>query len=104
MFKSKRVRELEEQVLEKERQIVDYKYALELKDIKIEKIQHLINDAPEGCKYGPWCKACEFLKTFYVMERPGRYSAYSHTEIRVCGKAEVCDNFVVNHNYKEITE
>ncbi len=64
---------------------------------KLDKILLDLNTAPEGCKPGPYCKACEFSKNY-------PYSHHSdiidypyldhHNIIYTCGKAETCKNFV----------
>ncbi len=55
---------------------------------KLDKILLDLNTAPEGCKPGPYCKACEFSKNY-------SYSYLGHDNIiYTCGKAETCKNFV----------
>ena len=66
---------------------------------KLDKILLDLNTAPEGCKPGPYCKACEFSKSYSysysyhndIVDYP--YLGH-HNIIYTCGKAETCKNFV----------
>lgn len=58
----------------------------------------LPNSEPEGCKRGPWCKACEFVKT-YTYHQYGSIFSSEIVEYQ-CGKGESCKHFV----QKEIKE
>ena len=63
---------------------------------KLDKILLDLNTAPEGCKPGPYCKACEFSKNypyFYHNDTIGPYLSHPNI-IYTCGKAETCQNFV----------
>ena len=64
---------------------------------KLDKILLDLNTAPEGCKPGPYCKACEFSKNYPyshhsdIVDNP---YLVRHNIIYTCGKAETCKNFV----------
>lgn len=59
---------------------------------KLDKIQQDLDATPEDCKMGIYCKACKFAKYYHIIDRNGLYPVF--TTINVCGKAEVCKNFV----------
>lgn len=97
MFKSKRVKELEDDILEYQREIVKLNRELQLMDVKIGHMQQLIDNIPPDCKPGPWCKACHMVKVFYVRDSVTKILE----PIYICGKSEVCPIFV--DKYKEET-
>ena len=95
MFNFKRKSELEDDVLEYQREIVKLNRELQLMDVKIGHMQQLIDNIPPDCKPGPWCKACHMVRVFHV-----RNSVTKMLEpIYICCKTEVCPNFI--DKYKE---
>lgn len=84
LFNRKRVAKLEEKLRDSERLVDLYiNKAAEL-TVELEKVAKLEETIPEDCVKGPWCKACEFVKTIqYVTNR-----------VYVCGKGASCRNFV----------
>ena len=75
--------------------------AAELAD-KLKAVSELEESIPEGCTKGPWCKACEFVKTYYYTEYYGAYSGHSLETIYVCSKGESCKNFIQKENKDEL--
>lgn len=64
----------------------------ELSD-KLAAVSELEETIPEGCTKGPWCKACEFVRTFHYTMSYGRNFS-SKEIIYACSKGESCKNFV----------
>lgn len=60
----------------------------------LEEVTKLEETIPEGCEKGPWCKACEFVRTFHYIEHYGAYSGRSIKTIYACSKGKSCTNFV----------
>lgn len=56
---------------------------------KFEDLTKLTESIPSDCVLGPWCKACTFVKTYYIR----RYDETSET-IYACGKGRACSNFI----------
>lgn len=67
--------------------------AAELK-MKLDEVSKLEESIPEGCEKGPWCKACEFVRTFHYTEYYGPYGGHSLETIYTCSKGKSCKNFV----------
>ena len=65
---------------------------------KFEVMGELKESEPADCKRGPWCKACEFVKTYHYSEYiPGGYMRPGFTTLRtayMCGKGDSCKQFV----------
>ena len=64
-------------------------------EVRLREISKLEETIPEGCEKGPWCKACEFVRTFHYtrgLSLPG-YPKISNV-IYTCSKGESCKNFV----------
>lgn len=62
---------------------------------EVEVLTDISEKIPEGCTKGPWCKGCDFVKTFYVPTGSvGIHSAYTHQERYACGKGEACSHYV----------
>ena len=57
---------------------------------KLEATQNLVDSTPSDCTPGEWCAACEFVKHFQIPSRD--FGCYDY--IYVCGKSEVCKNFL----------
>ena len=92
IFNRKRVKELERDLenakWDKNRILSD----LRCLEAKFGALGDFPEAVPEDCVRGPWCKACEFVKTYH-------YSSYytRHSEMLVayvCGKGESCKQFV----------
>lgn len=67
---------------------------------KLKEITKLEDSIPEGCEKGPWCKACEFVRTYHYTEYYGAYGGHSLETIYTCSKGKSCKNFI----QKEIEE
>lgn len=93
IFNCKRVAELEEELAEVKHSRDKYMtMAADLK-VKLEEIGKLNETIPEDCEKGPWCKACEFVRTFHYNEYYG-YGNYKVNVAYTCGKGKSCKNFV----------
>lgn len=60
---------------------------------KLKATQNFVDSTPSDCTPGKWCAACEFSRCFHLPS----HSIYSLNEgnvIYVCGKSEVCKNFL----------
>ena len=90
MFSSKKIRELEAELEKKDREINKLKNELDVYRIKVADMEAYSNTTPPDCVRGNWCKACEFVKPYYIR---GYLSSYSDT-IYVCGKGKSCEHFV----------
>ena len=100
IFNKKRIADLEKKLHETERERDKYiSKSAELAS-KLEEIGELAETIPEGCQKGPWCKACEFSRTFQYTEYYGPFGGHSLETIYACSKGKSCKNFV----QKEIKE
>ena len=99
IFGRKRIKELDSELFETKRKLerTDASYKALLAEFK--ELGRLKEFEPEGCKKGPWCKACEFVKTFTYYDFT--YSMIGSVPIATgyaCGKGESCVNFVQKKN------
>lgn len=61
---------------------------------KFEEMGKLEASEPPDCKRGPWCRACEFVKTYHCKDYySGLFSGITMTGY-MCGKGESCKHFV----------
>ena len=60
---------------------------------KLRAIQDLVDSTPSDCTPGKWCAACEFSRCFHLPSHSS-YSLNKDNVIYVCGKSEVCKNFL----------
>lgn len=93
IFNHKRIAELEKKLalaeLERDR------YKIDVSDLtgKFSEMAKLEETMPSDCVKGPWCKACEFVKTFHHSEYYG-LALHRTVTVYCCGKGESCKNFV----------
>lgn len=65
---------------------------------KLEIVEKYTSKMPADCVYGEYCDVCGFAKVFHI---PNDYpSTTSFDEILVCGRSEVCPNFVKKSDVK----
>ena len=100
IFNRKRVAELEQKLLETERDRDKYKTKATEFARKLDELSKLEEVIPEGCEKGPWCKACEFCKTIHYTEYYGSFGGTVTAIAYACSKGKSCKNFV----QKEITD
>lgn len=94
IFNKQRIAELEKKLHETERDRDGYiSKAAEL-EAKLDEVSKLEETIPEGCVKGPWCKACEFVRTFHYSGYYSPYAGHSLDTIYVCSKGTSCKNFV----------
>ena len=60
---------------------------------KLKAIQEFVDSTPSDCTPGKWCAACEFSRFFHLPSR-SIYSLNKDNVVYVCGKNEVCKNFL----------
>ena len=93
IFNKKRVAELERELADVKRS--RDKYITEAANLKVrlDEITSLNESIPEDCEKGPWCKACEFARTFHYNEYyyPGNFEI---NVLYACGKGKSCKSFV----------
>lgn len=99
MFNRKLISELE-------RTIREQTIALEVRDDRIKELykdkerllkqfddlQDKLYKAPEDCKIGAYCAACEFGKKYTILNGNGSFLPCK--TFYICGKSEACKNFV----------
>lgn len=90
IFNKKKIAELEKDNSRKDQKIHRLEDELAVLKIKLSEIQQYANTTPTDCIRGEWCKACEFCKSFYVLN----YPIYQGNTIYICGKGESCKHFV----------
>lgn len=62
---------------------------------EVEVLTDISEKIPEGCTKGPWCKSCDFVRTFYLPTGSvGSHSAYGYKKRYACGKGEACAHYV----------
>lgn len=95
MFKSKKLKELEEELYIKNRELKKLADLIKERDREnhklldqIQEITTLKDKKPEDCIPGSYCKACEFAKEYIY--RRGLYENVFH----VCNKGGSCSEFV----------
>lgn len=93
IFNNRKVAELERKLLDTEIERNNYKFQTECLIRKLEEVTALNESTPENCTKGPWCKACEFVRTFHYFDylNPLRHKT---DIVYVCGKGNSCVNFV----------
>lgn len=92
-------RKLKEEVKRLKKELEKKDKYISLLNAKIEAIEDLETKKPDDCIYGEYCDICGFSKVFHI---PNDYHfTTSFDEILVCGKSEVCPNFVKKPNVKE---
>lgn len=70
-----------------------YKLTIDSYERKIDAMSKLEESMPEDCVRGPWCKSCEFVRTFHLINQ-SLYGYHSATVAYVCGKSESCAHFL----------
>lgn len=60
---------------------------------KLKATQNFVDSTPSDCTPGKWCAACEFSRCFHLPSH-SIYSLNKDDVIYVCGKSEVCKNFL----------
>lgn len=60
---------------------------------KLEVFEDLKETEPADCKRGPWCRACEFVKTFYCRRYMPGIGYVGDEVVYMCGKGESCKHF-----------
>ena len=94
IFNRKRVAELERRLTNVERARDKYMDFAATLQAKFDAMAHLEETIPSDCVRGPWCKACEFVRTFHYVERYDDMITPCVIEAYVCGKGKSCVNFV----------
>lgn len=93
IFNKKKVAELERELAATRKSRDEYmRRAAEYATV-FAGMETLEETVPKDCVRGPWCEACEFVKTFYV----SHYYGFAQSDVRkayVCGKGQSCNNFV----------
>lgn len=93
IFNKRRVRELEARLTGAERERDKYRSKSSELAAKLDEIIKLMESAPTGCAQGPWCKACEFSRSFHYSEYITS-GVYGLKVIHVCGKNKSCEHFI----------
>lgn len=93
IFNKKRIAELEKKLHETELERDRYISKSAELAVKLDEVSKLEETIPEGCEKGPWCKACEFVRTFHYTEYYGAYGGHSLETVYACGKGKSCKNF-----------
>lgn len=93
IFNHKRIQQLEEKLYDTELERDKYIAKATELDAKLREIGRIEEMVPTDCVKGPWCEACEFVRTFHYNNYYG-YNCKSLQTIYVCGKGESCKNFV----------
>ena len=93
IFNKKKVESLERELAKIQRERDDYRYKTMCLEEKFAAMSKLEESIPEDCVRGPWCKACEFVRTFHYVEHHG-YGVRSETIAYACSKGECCNHFV----------
>lgn len=93
IFNKKRVAELEMELADVKRARDKYITKSANLKAKLDEIASLNESIPEDCEKGPWCKACEFVRTFHYNEYYG-CGNYETNIVYVCGKGKSCKSFV----------
>lgn len=93
IFNKNRVTELERELAYAKRDLDKYMTEAARLKTKLEEIGKLNESIPEDCEKGPWCKACEFARTFHYNEYYG-LGNYETNVVYACGKGKSCKSFV----------
>lgn len=93
IFNRKKVAELQKTISELRTERDRYQSSIASLENKFEKLGELEETVPEGCVRGPWCKACEFVKTFHHVEYIG-FGQHTTVTAYACGRGKSCVNFV----------
>lgn len=99
IFNRKKMAELQKTISELRAERDRYQDSTTALKHKFEALGELEEAVPEGCVRGPWCKACEFVKTFHYDEYVG-FCQHKTVTVYACGKGKSCSNFV----QKELSE
>ena len=99
IFNRKKVAELQRTISELRAERDRCRINTEALERKFAALGELEEAVPDGCVRGPWCKACEFVKTFRHVEYVGLCERVNVTAY-ACGKGKSCTNFV----QKELSE
>lgn len=97
IFNRKKVAEqarIIEDLERKNHNLIDENAELKMKFDEMSKLQESI---PTDCVRGPWCKACEFVKTYHYVDHYG-LGRFNTVTAYVCGKGNSCTNFVQKEN------
>jgi hypothetical protein len=97
IFNRKKLAELQNTISELRAERDRYKMCTAELESKFEKMGELEETVPDGCVRGPWCKACEFVKTFHHVEYVG-FGQHTTVTAYACGKGKSCSNFVQMRN------
>ncbi len=94
IFNLKRIEELEQQLEAANRELADLRMWKSIQIGKFEEMAILKEVTPDSCTRGPWCKACEFSKTYHYTD--GWYG--NVYDVLFCNKANVCKEFMPKEN------
>jgi hypothetical protein len=104
IFNLKRVEELERELRGFKRENEDLRRSLQHAEGHIRALVEIKDNIPEDCTPGSYCAGCNFVQEYYyhnyVSGRLPSPCYSSHIDGFVCGKANVCKNFI----QKEIKE
>lgn len=84
-----RILELERELKDRDTQINKMDSCLKDYIRAFEDMQTMLDNTPNDCVRGEWCKACEFVKKYDI---PSLYTL-GYTSY-ICGKGESCPNFI----------
>ena len=93
IFNKKKVADLEVKLAMLEDKYRRQSWDLDEYKEKLKQMSELAETVPTDCVRGPWCQACEFVKTFHYNESYG-LGGYSTITAYVCGKGESCKHFI----------
>lgn len=93
-------RKLKEEVERLKEQLNDKDRYISILRNKIEAIEKYDSKMPADCIYGNYCEVCQFAKVFHIPDKYPCINSWSDV-IYVCGRSEVCPNFVKKPNVKE---
>ena len=93
IFNKKKVKALEQELVKVRRERSEYLDRLNTLELKFNEMGKLEESIPESCVRGPWCKACEFVRTFHYIERYS-YGCGGTSVAYVCSKGKSCEQFV----------
>lgn len=100
IFNRKRVKELEKRLFDAERARDRYREDFDIISKKFEAIRQLEESTPSDCVRGPWCRACEFVRSFHYREYPSHgYS--SLVTAYICSKGDSCKHFTLRKDEEE---
>lgn len=95
IFNLKKVEALEDELDELERKFARVKqerdrleFELNCSTTALKDIQDMQATIPEDCIPGEYCRACEFVKSYFYHNRHALVTGYT------CGKGQSCKNFI----------